>query len=157
MSYTSVGATNFAYNYSLLSNGCCYDSITKKCVDAKAYCAGDLAASGGKTGSLYKLDDRGLCINTATGKFADLKWCQGPTKPAEPSTLDKILTGFAIFGQRQQAAAPRSTTPKWLLPVGVAALGLGVVLIATKPKRSAPSSSAPAPTSNPARRRRRRR
>lgn len=155
MSYHGVGGTtNFAYNYTLLSNGKCYDTVGKKEV-AQSLCAGDIKAM--QPGPLYKLDDRGLCINTATGKFADLKWCQGSIKPAEPSTWDKIAAGLSIFGQGQQPTAQRSAMPKWLLPLGLVAAGLGVVLIVTKPKRSTPSSSAPAPTSNPARRRRRRR
>lgn len=151
MSYRVIGATptNFSYNYTLLSGGRCYDTIAKKEV-AQSYCAGDLAVSPVPAqpkplASLYAWKGN-VCVNQATGKQADPKYCP-------KSTLDKILDGFAIFGQSQaqQQAAP-SSMPRWLLPLGLVAAGLGVVLIVTKPKRS--SAPAPAaPTSNPARRR----
>ena len=144
MSYKSVGATtNFSYNYTLLSGGRCYDTVAKKEV-AQSFCAGDLAVSPVPVqpkplASLYAWKGN-VCINQATGKPADAKWCP-------KSTLDKILDGFALFGQsQQQQAAPTSSVPKWVLPVGLAAAGLGLVLIVTKPKKSAP-------VSNPARRR----
>lgn len=148
MSYSGVGATtNFAYNYTLLSGGKCYDTIAKKEV-AQSYCAGDVKAM--QPGPLYAMRG-GFCTNTATGKLADLKYCQPAKAPAGPSTFDKILDGFAIFGQNQAPTqAPSSGVSKYLLPLGLAAAGLGLVLIVTKPKRS--SAPAAAPTSNPARR-----
>ncbi len=151
----AMGATNFSYNYSLLSNGCCYDSVAKKCVDAKAYCAGDLAAAT-KASARYQMVES-FCTDTTTGKRVDYALCN-PTKASSPSTFDKILSGISILGRPQPGMMPQSSVPNWLLPVGLAAAGLGVVLILTKPKKTT-SSSAPAatPTSNPARRRRRRR
>lgn len=148
MSYFGMGATNFAYNYTLLSGGC-YDNIAKKYVD-KSLCAGDVAAT--KPGPLYEMRG-GFCTNTATGKLAEVKYCQAAPKPASPSLLDNILTGLSVGARPQTAAAPSSKLSKYILPVGLAAAGLGIVLILTKPKRS---SAPAAPKTNPARRRRRR-
>jgi hypothetical protein len=95
----------------------------------------------------------GKCYELATGKEVSpsLMTCYAkPRTSSGPSVGSQAKTGFLAvldwFGgqraaERAGAAVPvQSGMPSWVMPVGLAAVGIGAVLILTKKKRPAPAA-----------------
>jgi hypothetical protein len=101
----------------------------------------------------------GKCWDLKTGAQvpSSLTTCYAKPQTSGPSVWDRITGGaggaldwFTKYKQNQGALtayragstqAPSGGLPGWVMPVGIAALGVGAILILTK-KRKAPASAA---------------